>query len=156
MAANERQPQPHTAALTIATNDDSDHVFDCDDETSSKLRIECAKGDPHNALGTCEEAVEDAVASSSADKRAMDKRDESDIQDESDIERKVEELTRDASQENLEDAANAERCAEVSDVLEELIDKALCGGRTERIRDVLFEQKRNMGLEGGGWWHRKC
>jgi hypothetical protein len=39
----------------------------------------------------------------------------------------------------LKDAANAERSAEVKEVLKELIDKAACGGRTERIRrDVLF------------------
>jgi hypothetical protein len=51
----------------------------------------------------------------------------------------IEELLRDASQANLEDAANAERSMEVRDVLdEELIDKALHGGRTEKIRDVLF------------------
>jgi hypothetical protein len=111
---DEKQPQPHTAAPTMAADDDCDLVFDRDDKTSSKLRIEHAKGDLHNTLRTREEAV----ACSSAQKRAGDERDESDIKDESDIQREVEELT--------QDAANAEKSTEVSDVLQELIDKALC------------------------------
>jgi hypothetical protein len=49
----------------MATNHDHDHAIDCDDfEISSDLHIECTKGDLHNASGTCEEAVEDSVASS--------------------------------------------------------------------------------------------
>jgi hypothetical protein len=119
----------------MATNNDYDHDID-DFEISSELRIECAKGDLQNALGIYKEAVEnaeeDSSVASSNNKRA--RRDESD-----NIEREVEELLRDASQVNLEDAANAERSFEVSEVLEELIDKALYGGRTEKIRDVLFE-----------------
>jgi hypothetical protein len=43
---DEKQPQPHTAALTMATNDDCDLVFDCDDETSSEL----GKEEPWNVL----------------------------------------------------------------------------------------------------------
>jgi hypothetical protein len=110
----------------MATN----NYIDCDDfEISSDLRIECAKGDLHNALGIYKEAVEDSGASSPNNKRARD---------ESDIEREVEELLRDASPENLEDAANIERSIEVKEVLDELIDKAVYGGRAERIRDVLF------------------
>jgi hypothetical protein len=98
----------------MATDDDCDLVFDCDDEMSGELCID-AKGDLHsNALGMHKEAV----ASSSAHKRAGDERDESDIEDdESDIEREVEELMRDAPPANLKDAANAERSAEVSDAL---------------------------------------
>ncbi len=70
----------------MATN----NYIDCDDfEISSDLRIECAKGDLHNALGIYKEAVEDAVASSHNNKRARDEI--------SDIEREFEELLRDAS-----------------------------------------------------------
>jgi hypothetical protein len=118
----------------MATNHDYDHAIDCDDfEISSDLHIECAKGDLHNALGIYREAVEDSVASSPTSNNKRARRDES-----SDIEREVEELLRDASPENLEDAANAERSIEVKEVLDELIDKVVYGGRAERIRDVLF------------------
>ena len=98
-----------------------------DFETSSELRIERAKGDLQNALGTHKEAVEDSVASSPSNNKKA--RDESAA---SDIEREVEELLQEASQANLQDAANAERSTEVKEVLDEFI----CGGCTERIRDV--------------------
>jgi hypothetical protein len=81
-------------------------------------------------LGTHEEAVEDSVASvSKSDKRAR--------AESSDIKREVEELPQDASQANLEDAADAERS--MLEAKEELIDKAIYGCRTERIRNVFFE-----------------
>jgi hypothetical protein len=122
----------------MATNNNDDD-FDCDDfEFSSELQVGCAKGDLRNALGIYKEAV-----ASSSTERAMletaanefDARDESDI----DVEKEVEELLRDASHANLAAASNAESSIEVREVLEELIDKALYGGRTEKIRDVLFE-----------------
>ena len=117
----------------MATNDDNNNAIDCDDyDLSSELLIEYAKGDLHNALGIYKEAVEDSEAlSSTSNKRARDGR--------SDIEREVEELLQDASESDLKVAAEIERSIEVMEVLEELIDKAVYGSGTGRIRDVLFE-----------------